>query len=203
MTDFITTSNPSDLSQTAQSSVGVTPTFKWVKDRPWRLFAFGFGSGLSPLGPGTVGTLWAWIATLTYHIFYPSLATSESIVLLIAGLILGIVVCGLTGKELGKTDHGGIVWDEILAFWLILFFVIPCSWIVQSLAFVLFRFFDIAKPGPIRSVDLYFKEWQPSPRLEPFAAWIRGFGVMVDDLFAALATLMVLSILVRFGVISL
>jgi phosphatidylglycerophosphatase A len=86
---------------------------------------------------------------------------------------------------------------------LILFFIIPSSWLVQSLAFVLFRFFDIAKPGPIRMVDQYFKDWQPSPRLAPYASWIRGFGVMVDDLFAALATLFVLTILIRLGLISL
>lgn len=180
----------------------ITPTANWIKDRPWRLFAFGFGTGLSPIGPGTVGTLWAWIACLAYHVFYPSLQTVESIVLLIGGLILGIVVCGLTGKELGKTDHGGIVWDEILAFWLILFFIIPSSWQVQSLAFVFFRFFDIAKPGPIRMVDQYFKDWQPGPNLTPYATWIRGFGVMVDDLFAALATLFVLSILIRLGALT-
>jgi phosphatidylglycerophosphatase A len=86
---------------------------------------------------------------------------------------------------------------------LILFFIIPSSWLVQSLAFILFRFFDIAKPGPIRMVDQFFKDWQPSPSLVPHATWIRGFGVMVDDLFAALATLFVLSILIRLGAITL
>jgi phosphatidylglycerophosphatase A len=199
MTDF-----SSQITPPVNSGLStITPTAKWIKDRPWRLFAFGFGAGLSPLGPGTVGTLWAWIACLAYHVFYPSLDTFESVILLMGGLILGIIVCGLTGQELGKTDHGGIVWDEILAFWLILFFIIPSSWLVQSLAFVLFRFFDIAKPGPIRMVDQYFKDWQPSPHLAPYATWIRGFGVMVDDLFAALATLFVLTILIRLGLISL
>jgi hypothetical protein len=92
---------------------------------------------------------------------------------------------GLPVENLGQPDHGGIVWDEILAFWFILFFILPCSWLVQVSAFLIFRYFDIAKPGPIKVVDQYFKNWQPSPEQTAYAIWIRGFGVMVDDILAA------------------
>ena len=182
--------------------ISPTPTFAWLKERVWRLFAFGFGSGLSKVAPGTIGTLWAWIAALTYHLYYPNLSTTEGWILLLAGFIFGTWICGLTGAELGKPDHGGMVWDEMLAFWLILFFL-PTTWIVQLIAFVLFRFFDIVKPQPIAMIDQYFKTWQPSALLQPYKNWIRGFGVMIDDILAALATLIVISILIRTGFIIL
>lgn len=186
------------------------PNFRWMQERPWRICAFGFGAGLSKIAPGTVGTLWAWAATLIYHMFYPSFEVHESLILLISGLIMGVWACGLCCEELGQSDYSGIVWDEILAFWLILFFIVPCSWQIQCTAFILFRFFDIAKPGPIHMVDHYFKNWQPtletsletSLGTSKIIRWIRGFGVMVDDLLAALATLMVLSLLIRIGVLT-
>jgi phosphatidylglycerophosphatase A len=184
-------------------SIEISPNSHWMRQRPWRFLAFGLGTGLSPIGPGTVSTLWAWIAALVYQMLFPSLSVGESIIFLSLGLVIGSYACGLTGRDLDQPDHGGIVWDEILAFWFILFFILPGSWLVQVLAFLIFRYFDIAKPSPIKVVDQYFKNWQPSPEQVPYAIWIRGFGVMVDDILAAMATLLVLSIVIRIGVISL
>ena len=109
---------------------------------------------------------------------------------------------GKVGEELGVPDHGGIVWDEFIAFWMVLFIVMPTSFWGQFWAFLLFRFFDAIKPGPIKGIDLYFKNWQPlvervdQPRMIPTWA-IRGFGVMIDDIAAAIFTLIVIAIGMR------
>jgi phosphatidylglycerophosphatase A len=168
-------------------------------ERPWRFIAFGFGSGLSKIAPGTVGTLWAWALGLIFQNFVEYHTPFEVFLLLCSGLLIGIWACGNTGEDLGIPDHSGMVWDEILAFWLILFFVLPANWKVQLLAFVLFRFFDIAKPGPIRWVDQWFKDWEPHGFFRQWPCTIRGFGVMVDDLIAAAMTLLVLSFIIHLG----
>ncbi len=91
----------------------------------------------------------------------------------------GIIVVHRTGVDLGVTDHGSIVWDEIVPFWLVLLFC-PMHWMWQSTALVLFRLFDITKPQPARYFDQQVKN---------------GFGVMCDDLVAAAYTLLALAIL--------
>lgn len=92
--------------------------------------------------------------------------------------LLGIWACEETGRDLGVADHGGMVWDEVAAFWLVLL-VLPGGWIEQAVAFALFRAFDIVKPPPIRHFDARLKS---------------GFGVMFDDLLAAAYTLLVLAL---------
>jgi phosphatidylglycerophosphatase A len=91
---------------------------------------------------------------------------------------LGVWACGATGRAIGAADHGSMVWDEIAAFLLVLFFT-PASLFWQAFAFLLFRFFDILKPPPIRYYDQTFKS---------------GFGVMLDDLVAAFYTLIILAL---------
>ena len=93
--------------------------FYWIKDRPWRLLAFGFGSGLSPYAPGTVGTLWAWVIGLGFPLAFPNSLESEIIFLLFVGFFVGIWACGKSGVEIKTPDHSGMVWDEMLAFWFI------------------------------------------------------------------------------------
>jgi phosphatidylglycerophosphatase A len=95
---------------------------------------------------------------------------------------LGVWVCDVTGRHLGIADHGSMVWDEVVAFLLVLA-VIPNQLAWQAAAFVVFRFFDIAKPPPIRWLEQRFKG---------------GWGVMVDDLLAAGYTLVVLAMVQRF-----
>ncbi|MFA7666712.1 MAG: phosphatidylglycerophosphatase A [Burkholderiaceae bacterium] len=138
--------------------------------------ALGFGSGLSPVAPGTVGTLWAW---LVFVVVDPLLAPAHWAAILVAGFVIGIWACERTARDLGVADPGAIVWDEIVAFWLVLLFV-PASGFAQFGAFVLFRFFDIVKPPPIRYYDARFRN---------------GFGTMFDDLLAALFTLLVFALI--------
>jgi phosphatidylglycerophosphatase A len=178
---------------TAQDLNLVTPTFKWVRQTASRTIAFGFGSGLSPAAPGTAGTLWAWAAFLLGEYFF---STEDFVWIIGGGLLLGCWVCGHVSEELGRKDFGGIVWDEIIAFWIVLILIMPTPIWMQAVAFGLFRFFDAIKPGPIGMIDRYFKNLEsnndePSSMLQ--IIW-RGFGIMVDDLAAAFFTLLAIAL---------
>lgn len=144
------------------------PDFRFLFAHPAHLVAFGFGSGLAPRAPGTVGTL------LGLPLFWAVVAVApdrpNQLILLIAAFLFGVWACARTGRALGVPDHGGIVWDEIVAFALVLLFT-PPAWAWVAVAFALFRLFDILKPWPIRLADRRLKN---------------GFGVMFDDLLAAL-----------------
>lgn len=133
---------------------------------PAYLLAFGFGSGLSAKAPGTLGTL------IAAPLFALLMLTPEPVHYSVIALLfaIGIPICARAGVALGSADHGGIVWDEIVAFLLVLEFT-PLSWSWWLAAFALFRLFDIWKPFPIRQFDAKLKG---------------GFGVMFDDLLAAL-----------------
>jgi phosphatidylglycerophosphatase A len=150
------------------------PDLKFLFAHPAHLIAFGFGSGLAPKAPGTVGTL------LGLPLFWLIVAIApdlpNQIILLIATFLFGIWACARTGRALGVPDHGGMVWDEIVAFALVLVFT-PAGWLWMALAFALFRLFDILKPWPIRLADTHVKG---------------GFGVMFDDLLAALYAIAVI-----------
>lgn len=143
---------------------------RFAFSHPAHVLALGFGAGLSPYAPGTVGTLVAW--PLGWYL--SPLVIVGAIAPLFA---LGIWACGVTGRHLGVADHRAMVWDEIVAFLLVLAFV-PRTLAWQAAAFLLFRFFDIAKPPPIRALERRYHG---------------GFGVMVDDLLAAGYTLLVLA----------
>jgi len=149
------------------------PDFRFLVAHPAHLIAFGFGSGLAPKAPGTVGTLLGLPLYVLIAAIAPDLP--NRIILLIAAFLLGVWACGRTGRALGAADHGGMVWDEIVAFALVLLFIpapafSPAGWLWIALAFALFRLFDILKPWPIRLADARLKG---------------GFGVMFDDLLAA------------------
>jgi len=179
---------------TAEDLNLATPTFKWVRQTASRTIAFGFGSGLSPIAPGTVGTLWAWATFLLGEYFF---STEEFIWIIGSGALLGCWVCGQVSEELGRKDFGGIVWDEIIAFWIVLIFIMPTPIWMQAIAFGLFRFFDAVKPGPIGMIDRHFKNLEsknegPSSMLQ--IIW-RGFGIMVDDLAAAFFTLLAIALI--------
>ena len=155
------------------------PTPRFLVSDPSHFIALGFGSGLAPRAPGTFGTLLGWAL---FPLVRAPLADLGFGLLLVACFLAGIVVCERTGRALGVADHGAIVWDEIVAIWLVLWLT-PAGFGWQLAAFVLFRFFDIVKPQPIRWVDDRTRG---------------GFGVMLDDLIAAGYTLIVLALLVRF-----
>lgn len=153
--------------------------FMW--SHPAHLFALGFGSGLSPLAPGTVGTLWAWAS---YSLLSLYLNPTELGLLIAASFVLGCWFCKVTAQNMGLGDPSAIVWDEITAFWLVLWLWLPAGFAGQLVAFVLFRFFDAAKPGPVAWADRAFHG----------AGWRGGFGIMVDDLVAAFCTLLCLAL---------
>jgi phosphatidylglycerophosphatase A len=154
----------------------IKPDWKFLFQHPAHFLAFGFGSGLARKAPGTFGTL---VAFPMYWYLAPRISDMWFILLLIWAFVIGISICDTTSKALGVADHGGIVWDEIVAFLLVLFFT-PPGWEWSLLAFVLFRSFDIIKPQPIRYFD---KNWHG------------GLGVMFDDLLAAGYTLLCLVII--------
>jgi phosphatidylglycerophosphatase A len=154
------------------------PDFKFISASPARFIAFGFGSGLSPKAPGTAGTL---AGVFLYWLSAIFLSTNAIAALLILFFALGVWACGKTGRDLGVADHGGMVWDEIVAIMLVLLFT-PATLMEYILAFGLFRLFDIWKPFPIRQLETKFKG---------------GFGVMIDDILAAIFAIAVLLILNR------
>ena len=138
---------------------------KKVFSNPIYFIAFGFGSGLSPFAPGTCGTL---VAIPLYYFMQSLSLVNYSLVLLLA-ILIGIWICDVTERDMGIHDYSGIVWDEVCGFGLTMW-AAPQGWLWIVIGFFLFRLFDIVKPWPIAWMD----------RKLP-----RGFGVMVDDLMAA------------------
>jgi phosphatidylglycerophosphatase A len=155
------------------------PTFRLLVSHPAHLISLGFGSGLSPRAPGTAGTLAAW---LLYPLLRAPVSDFVFLALMTSFFVAGVITADRTGRALGASDHGAIVWDEMVAFWLVLFFT-PATLVWQTVAFVLFRFFDIVKPPPIRWADSRVKG---------------GFGVMLDDILAAGYAVLALALLVHF-----
>jgi len=153
---------------------------------PAHLLALGFGSGLAPRAPGTVGTLWAWVAFLVLD---TGLSPTAWLGVLALALVLGTWACTRTAQHLGTADPGAIVWDEVLGFWLVLWVLMPAPLWAQGLAFVLFRVFDAVKRGPVGWADRRFKQRRGEP-----IGWRQGFGILFDDLVAALMTLLTLAL---------
>ncbi len=166
----------------------VRPTWRFMMAHPAHVMALGFGSGLSPVAPGTAGTLWAWAAFL---VLQPSMTDTRWAWLLLASIPLGWWACTITARNMRVLDPGSIVWDEIAAFWLVLWLVTPAGFIGQAVAFGLFRYFDAAKPGPVGWADNLFHAVDPAT--DP-AAWRKaGFGIMFDDFVAAACALLVIA----------
>lgn len=151
------------------------PTLRFVYAHPAHCIAFAGGIGLLPFAPGTFGTL---LAFPLFDVLAAYADTVTQVFVLIIFFVIGWWACHTTGRALGVSDHGGMVWDETVAFLLVLLFT-PAGWAWQIAAFALFRFFDIVKPPPIRHYDRTLKN---------------GFGVMFDDLLAAGYTLFVLAL---------
>jgi phosphatidylglycerophosphatase A len=158
------------------------PTWAFMMGHPARWIALGFGSGLAPKAPGTVGTLWAWAAFLILDRW---LGDAHWAVLIAASFPVGVWACKRCAQDLGLADPGNIVWDEVVAFWIVLWLLMPAGLVAQIIAFALFRFFDAAKPGPVGWVDQHFKTAR---------GWMQGLGIMADDLVAALCTLLVFAV---------
>lgn len=153
-------------------------TAAFMLSSPAHLVAMGFGTGLSPFAPGTVGTL---LGFPLYWLLAQWLSPLAIVAVAVPLFAIGAWACQRTGRALGVADHGSMVWDEVVAFLVILAFTPPTfGW--QVAAFFVFRFFDVVKPPPVRYFDRTLKN---------------GFGVMFDDLLAAVYTLVALAIAVR------
>ena len=149
------------------------PKFSELLQNPILMLGFGLGSGLSPKAPGTVGTL------LGMLLFIPILLWSEiaAWIVLVIGLFTGSAICGRSSEYMDVHDHGGIVWDEFVGVWLVLLVLPVQSWEYWLAAFITFRVFDIWKPWPIKTVD------------EQVSG---GFGIMLDDVLAAIYSIFVI-----------
>jgi phosphatidylglycerophosphatase A len=165
-------------------------TARFMLSHPAHIIALGFGSGLSPFAPGTAGTLWAWVAFLVMQSY--GVTDVQWAVVIALSLPIGWWASSVTARHLGVLDPGCIVWDEVVAFWIVLWLVMPAGLWAQLIAFALFRYFDAAKPGPVGWADRLFHGMNADgdPR-----AWTKaGFGIMLDDLVAAGCTLLVIAI---------
>ncbi len=160
---------------TSDNNKPAWPGLAFLFSRPAHFFALGFGSGLSRFAPGTFGTLVA-LPLFVILMQAPELVHYTTIAVL---FVLGIPLCAVAGRNLGISDHSSIVWDEIVAMLLVLEFT-PLAWQWWVTAFLLFRLFDIWKPFPISQCDARFKG---------------GFGVMFDDLLAAIYAIAALKVL--------
>ena len=145
----------------------------FVFSHPAHFVATGFGAGLAPFAPGTFGTLLGWAIGWALAGLDEGLVLSVLVVL----FLVGLWACEITGRHLGIRDHGSLVWDEVVAFALVVA-IVPGEVAWQLAAFIAFRFFDIYKPPPIRYLERRYGG---------------GFGVMFDDLVAAGYALLVLA----------
>lgn len=140
--------------------------FNYLAKRPTELLAFGFGSGLSPVAPGTLGTLVA----VPIYLVMAHLPLELYVALVGTAAFLGVYICGYTTSQLGVHDHPGIVWDEFVGFWITMA-AAPEGWYWIILGFAIFRLIDIVKPWPISVADKKVHG---------------GFGIMLDDVLAGL-----------------
>jgi phosphatidylglycerophosphatase A len=157
------------------------PTVRFMLSHPAHTIALGFGSGLSRIAPGTAGTLWAWAA---YAVMQMYLSPLQIAWVIAASLPIGWWACTVTAKHMRVMDPGNIVWDEVIAMWIILWMIAPAGLWAQLVAFALFRFFDAVKPGPVAWADALFKGFNAKG----------GFGIIFDDLVAAACTLLVIAL---------
>lgn len=163
------------------------PSARFLFSHPAHFIGLGLGSGLSRFAPGTVGTLWAWAA---FSVMQHWLSPAAIGWIIGVSLPLGWWACTLTARDMNLADPGAVVWDEVVAFWIVLWLVTPAGLWAQIVAFALFRFFDAAKPGPVAWADGLFKQRDAAQ----VRWWHAGFGIMLDDLVAAFCSLLVIAL---------
>ncbi|WP_062267721.1 phosphatidylglycerophosphatase A [Endozoicomonas arenosclerae] len=146
-----------------------------VWTNPVHFFAFGLGSGLSPVAPGTFGT----VAAIPFYLLFQYLPLWNYLLVLLVSIVLGIWLCGKASKDLGVHDHPGIVWDEFVGYWITMLMA-PSGWEWILVGFILFRIFDIWKPWPIGWLDKKVHG---------------GLGIMIDDIIAGIFALISLQVI--------
>lgn len=155
-------------------------------EHPAHPIALGLGSGLFPKSPGTAGTLFGWVV---FVLLQPWLNDWQWALVLLLSLVLGWWACTRCAQALRQGDPAAVVWDEMLGIWVVLWLVTPTDWIGQLAAVALFRLFDIAKPGPVAWADRLFKA-----RAGDAIGVRQGFGILLDDLVAALCALLIIAL---------
>ncbi|WP_318492591.1 phosphatidylglycerophosphatase A [Photobacterium leiognathi] len=140
---------------------------------PWHLLATGFGSGLAKYVPGTMGTL----AAIPFYLLLAQLPFGWYLVAVLVAALIGVKICTITSGDMKVHDHGSIVWDEFVGFWITMAIAPTVSWQWVLTGFILFRFFDMVKPWPISWLDKHVKG---------------GFGIMVDDILAGFMAMIAL-----------
>ncbi len=181
MTDNKLTDSEITEKNAKQKTRSIPGLSKAVFSDPAMLLAFGLGSGLSRIMPGTMGTL----AALPFYLLLAKLDLVFYTLVVIGAFVFGVWLCAYASKKLGVHDHSGIVWDEFVGYWLTML-AIPLNWKTVLVGFVLFRFFDMLKPWPISLADKYLHG---------------GFGIMFDDILAGVAAWACLYTLVSYGVL--
>ncbi|CAB5593192.1 phosphatidylglycerophosphatase A [Providencia hangzhouensis] len=148
---------------------------------PWHLLATGFGSGLSPIVPGTMGSL----AAIPFWLLMANMPIWSVWVLIIVGFWIGCLICQRTSDDMKIHDHGSIVWDEFIGMWITLMAipVVDYEWVIT--AFFIFRIYDMWKPWPIRFFDRKVSG---------------GFGIMIDDIIAAIFAYVTIWLLVWYDI---
>ncbi|MFH0256242.1 phosphatidylglycerophosphatase A [Vibrio rumoiensis] len=168
----------------SQPSRGVNPIERIKLSNPWHLLAVGFGSGLSKIVPGTMGTL----ASIPFYLLLVQLPAMAYCVVVVLAALVGITICQKTSDDMQVHDHGAIVWDEFVGFWITMS-VVPLmglphyDWQTLLIGFVLFRIFDMVKPWPISLLDRHVHG---------------GFGIMIDDVLAGVFAAISLWLLVLY-----
>lgn len=169
------------MPDTANDAPLLRPTWRFLFSHPAHFLALGAGAGLSRLAPGTAGTLWAWVAFLLLDRVLSPLTWG---VVILAATLAGWWACTVTARHMRVADSGHIVWDEVVAFWLVLWLISPSGFWGQLAAFLIFRLFDMVKIGPMAWADQTFKGFGPRG----------GFGILLDDFAAAFCTLIVIAL---------
>ena len=149
-----------------------------VLTNPVHFLAFGFGSGLAPVAPGTFGTL----AAIPIFLLMQNLSLAIYLLITAIVCIVGIWICGKSSDMLGVHDHSGIVWDEFAGYFITMI-AAPAGWLWIIIGFALFRLFDIWKPWPISVLDKQVHG---------------GLGIMVDDILAGVFALVGVQVLAYF-----
>lgn len=145
---------------------------------PAQFLAFGFGSGLSPKAPGTMGT----IVAVPLYLLIAQWSLLQYSLFVVLAAVLGVWICGVASRQLQVHDHPGIVWDEFVGYWITMW-AVPVDWVWIIAGFLIFRLYDIVKPWPVSVLDRKVGG---------------GFGIMIDDVLAGVMACLTLHIALRF-----
>ncbi|MCA6219768.1 phosphatidylglycerophosphatase A [Photorhabdus antumapuensis] len=150
---------------------------------PWHLLATGFGSGLSPVVPGTMGSA----AAIPFWLLLIQFPAWVCWLVIIVGMFFGIMICQRTSDDMKVHDHGSIVWDEFIGMWITLMAIPVVNWQWVLIGFMVFRILDMWKPWPIRWFDRYVHG---------------GLGIMLDDIIAAVFSFVIVWLLAFYQVLT-